>query len=55
MKPHKFTMIYKLKPEDCPKWENFYEMLQAEMDNDETIAQHLMFISEATFAYQWQS
>jgi hypothetical protein len=51
MKPHKFTMIYKLEPEG----ENFNEMLQSEMDNDETITQHLMFSSEATFGYQWQS
>jgi hypothetical protein len=27
MKPYKFTMIYKLEPDDCLKWKNFCETL----------------------------
>jgi hypothetical protein len=39
----------KLKSEDCPNSKNFHETLQAKMDIDETIAQHLAFNDRAAF------
>jgi hypothetical protein len=44
MKNYKPTMNHKLEHEDCPKWKNFQKKFQAQMDNDETIAQHLIFM-----------
>jgi hypothetical protein len=41
-------MIHKLEHEDCFKLQNFCENIQIEMDNDETIAQRLVFSDEAT-------
>jgi hypothetical protein len=48
MKPYKSTMIYKLESEDCPKRKNFCETLQSELDNEETIAQRLLFSDNET-------
>jgi hypothetical protein len=49
MKPYKFTMIRKHELEDCPRRKTFCKALQAEMDNDETIAERVAFSYEATF------